>query len=147
MLSVDGTLIVILLSFIIFMVLMQRIYFTPMLAIKDERETSINSGKQAIESASQKRSQLEQEYDNAMADTRRKAQQTIQAKRDTAKAAAAEKLAAAREQALQDLSAKASALSSSKESVYQALQDDRETLSRVIVEKLTAQQRSATPVS
>jgi F-type H+-transporting ATPase subunit b len=142
MLSLDGTFLVMFLSFIIFMVLMQKIYFAPLMAIKHEREGAIDTGRNAAEEAAQKTAQLNREYEQQLGEAKRKAQQIVSEKRESAKGKAAEQVAAARQKALEEIESRSRQLNEARENVYQSLLPEREALSQTIIEKVAQSQRS-----
>lgn len=143
MLAVDGTFLVILFSFILFMGLMHSLFFGPVMRIKTEREGTIESDLGKSAEALEKSNRLAIEYQLKLGEAKRKAQLLVQEKRDKAKTDAAEKVKIARENAVQELDSKSARLKKTRETVYQELQPHRETLVQSIVEKLKGRQRSA----
>ena len=136
-----------LLSFVIFTLLMKRIYFGPLMVIKHEREGAIDGGRQAAQDAEQKTLSLNQEYEQRLNDARRQAQQVVQEKREAAKGKASEQVSKAREKALAEVEERSAGLKSTRDKVYQSLQPEREALVKTIIEKLSHGQKSVATAS
>lgn len=146
MLSIDGTFLVILLSFVIFMGLMKSLYFAPLMRIKHERESTIQGSHQIREEANGKAAQLSQQYSEELAKARSQAQQLIQEQRDRAKGSATEHLSLARQKAFSEMEQQASRIQKSREKVYQSLEPQREAFIQVILDRISPlqEQKSAT---
>lgn len=137
MLSIDGTFLFILVSFVLFMFVMKQIYFAPLMAIKHERESLVENSNAASQDAASKQVALNAEFEAKLAEARQKAQAVIGAKRDTAKARAQEITTAARDQAVAFQEAQLAQLNDSKESVYEALRDERSAFAKTIVNRIS----------
>lgn len=151
MLSIDGTFIVIFLSFIIFMALMKVVYFAPIIQLKQKREEIMQADYQSMEAAIQKAEQLTSQQKEKLADARFKSQQIIQEKRELAKKTAAEKLSTSRQKMVSDLERQTAQLKSDRERTYEFLKTQQEEFAQTIVEKLVKRQAtkagaSASPV-
>jgi F-type H+-transporting ATPase subunit b len=144
MFSIDATFLVIFFSFLVFMLVMNNVFFTPMLNIKNEREDTIEAGKTAADEAARKTASLTAEYQSHLAEARRKAQQIIQEKREWAKGNAQTHVTKAREEANSHIEAQSSQLKASRDKVYESLQEQREDFSRTIVEKLSSSHQKST---
>ncbi len=147
MLSIDGTFLVIFLSFFVFMVFMNGLFFKPIMKIKQERKQTIDTSHQAVKDVADKTAILSQEYQQQISEARRKAQQLIQEKRDWAKDQAGAHLGNARKDALDSLEHQTKQLKENRENVYQELQSHREALVETIIEKLSERQTSAAGAS
>jgi F0F1-type ATP synthase membrane subunit b/b' len=147
MFQIDGTLIVIFVSFLVFMGLMKVIFFDPIMTIKDTRDQTIETEQKAAEVAAMKKTQLSQEYDNQLVEARRKALQLVQEKREWAKKQAAERVSSVREKANQETEQQTTLLKESREKIYQSLQAQRDEFARSIIEKLSGREKSATGAS
>lgn len=143
MLSIDGTFLVIFLSFFVFMFVMKGLFFEPIMTLKREREGTVEAGQQAAEDAVQKRTHMLREYEQQLTEAKRKAQAVIQEKREWAKSSAASHLGKSREQALSDYEKQAALLKEARERVYQELQSERDAMAKTIVEKLNERQASS----
>lgn len=137
MFALDGTFLLVFLSFLLFMFGMKMIFFDPIMTIKQERENTIDAGKSAAADAEAKRGKVSLEYQEKMAEARRNAQKVIQEMREQAKSKAGERVAATRKQALETMDAQLLQLQTARESVYQTLQSERDDLTKAIVAKLT----------
>lgn len=142
MFAIDGTFLIMFFSFIVFMALMQKIYFSPLMAIKHEREGAIDTGRTSAEEAARKTAQLNVEYEQQLAEAKRKAQHIVSEKRDAAKGKAAEQVAAARQKALEEIETRSRQLNEARENVYQSLLPEREALAQTIIQKISHSQRS-----
>lgn len=142
MLTVDGTFLVILISFVLFMGFMKACFFEPMRQVKDEREQAIEAGRQASETAASKTQEQNQAYAQKMTEARRKAQHLVQEKREWAKGQAATRLTKAREEAQSFLAEQSEALKKSQDTVYQSLMPEREALAKTIIAKLSQREKS-----
>jgi F-type H+-transporting ATPase subunit b len=142
MLSLDGTFIVIFISFVVFMFLMRSLYFQPIMAIKTEREAVLEDGRETAETAAQKTVQISKDCQDQLAEARKKAQQVIQKKREQAKQSAAETLAKTREEALRRMEQQSTQLKATREEVYQELQSQREGFTQLIVQKVATSEDS-----
>lgn len=144
MFSIDATFLVVFFSFLVFMLIMDAMFFKPILAVKNERENSIEAGKQAAEEAARKTAELSQTYENQLAEARRKAQQIIQEKRAWAKTNASQHLAKAREQAHSQIAQQTELLKAERDQVYASLQSQRDDYANAIIEKLSRRQTHTT---
>lgn len=72
LLEIDGTLLFIAGSFILFTIVMQRVFYSPLLQIRQKREQHINGLKDAADVAVNKSQELEAEYTGKITATRKK---------------------------------------------------------------------------
>lgn len=142
MLTVDGTFLVILISFVLFMGFMKACFFEPIMQVKNEREKTIEAGRLASEEAAAKTLAQNHAYEQKMAEARRKAQHVVQEKRKWAKDQAATRLTNAREEAQSFLAQQSELLKQSQDTVYQSLLPQREELAKSIIAKLSQREKS-----
>ncbi len=133
----DGTFIVIVISFVVFMVLMRSIYFEPIRQIKDVREQKKADDKKDTQTHLADLEKVKAEYEQGLKDARKRSHQVLQEIRQEAKQSAAETLSNARTKATQELDAQMAELSAWREETYQKLAEDRKALAHHIVEKVT----------
>jgi F-type H+-transporting ATPase subunit b len=77
MLEINGTLIVMAISFIIFMVVMQKIFYAPMYEVKEERNGYINENISSARKAQEEASNIAKNYDNNITQARIKANNLV----------------------------------------------------------------------
>lgn len=136
MMSLDGTCLIVFLSFFVFVWVMKPLFFDPMLALKQQRETHIQSGEVAAAQAAEKTKQLQNDYEARMAQARLKAQQLLGEKREQARQQAADRLARSRQAVLEQHQSLAAQLESSQASAYQQLSSQQDDLVKVISQKV-----------
>ena len=143
MLSIDGTFFCVFVSFLIFMTLMNLLFFKPVSAIKTQREALVRSGRQASDEADAKRSELEREVEARLSNARHRAHELIAEKRSVAQQQATGKTSAAQAEARETIAAASQRLAATRDAVREQLQGERDALARTIVEKLSS--RTMTP--
>lgn len=72
LLAINGTLVLIALSFVIFTVVMQKVFYGPMARIREQRKQHIDGIKNAAEAASNKAEELDTEYTEKIKSARKK---------------------------------------------------------------------------
>ena len=77
MLEIDGTLLVIFISFIVFMFIMQKIFYAPMSEVRQERKNYIDTNKDMAVSAKIESETLIKEYDNKITQARIKSNNLV----------------------------------------------------------------------
>ena len=132
----DGTFIVVIISFIGFMLLMRSIYFEPIRQIKAERETKKATDKQNASDYLKELEALQASYEQGLQDARKKAQQQIQQLRQNAKQSAAEKISAAKADAQKALDQKLIELAKWQEETYDTLKSERQALTQIVIGKV-----------
>jgi F0F1-type ATP synthase membrane subunit b/b' len=137
MIQLDGTVLIVFLSFFVYMFLMKAIYFDPIMRIKHEREDSIDKGYQMATDADKKTVEIEETYQKSMVEARRKAQAVMQKYREEARAKASAQLHEARQQALTEIDQRVSELRQSQDSVYHQLEGQKDELAAMIAKKLS----------
>ncbi len=134
--EIDGTLIVVIISFFVFMLLMRSVYFEPIRQIKAERERKKEEDRKSTETHLADLEKMKAEYEQGLKDARKRSHLVLQEIRQKAKESAFETLTAARQQAAKELEAQMTELSSWQENAYQKLAEDRSELARLIVQKV-----------
>lgn len=132
----DATLPLMALQFILLVVVLNAVFYKPLSKAIDDRDDYIRKNLLEARERLAKTEKLAQQYDQELADTRRKSQATIAAAQEDAQKIAAQKMAQAqaeaqaqREQAMQEIEQqKAEALATLEQQV--------DALSRQILEKL-----------
>lgn len=138
MLSFNATLVVVLISFVIFMLAMKAIYFDPIMRIKHERERRLTEDRNSAQRFAEEFERIHAEYEAGLKKARKEAHQVIQAVRQRAKAEAQQALVAARGQAQTEMDRQMTELQNWRETTYRQLEGEREALTRVIIGKVTA---------
>lgn len=77
LLQFDGTLFVILISFIVFAVVMQKIFYVPMRTLIENRDNYISGNHEEAKNAAEKSAKILEEYRNKIREARLSSQQTI----------------------------------------------------------------------
>jgi F-type H+-transporting ATPase subunit b len=77
LLQFDGTLIVIAVSFIIFMFVMQKIFYAPISEVREERDNYINQNVSVAQNTRQEAEDLVSDYNSKIANAKIKASQTV----------------------------------------------------------------------
>jgi len=132
----DGTFLLIIVSFFLFMLLMRTIYFEPIRQIQAKRAKKLADDEAAARQLATDYDYLSQEYEQSLAEARRKAQQLIQTQRQGARVDAEKTIAEARQKAQASLDATLANLAQERESVYQQLGQERQALAALIVAKV-----------
>lgn len=132
------TLILMLVSFIIFMVLMKAIYFDPMLKIRAEREQKLTDDQKSADQFVEDFERIFAEYQATLQNARKEAHTLIQELRLKSKASAHETLQQARSEAQAESDRQMADLHQWRETTYLQLKDERHTLSQAIIGKITS---------
>ncbi|MBY0403585.1 MAG: ATP synthase F0 subunit B [Cyanobacteria bacterium] len=137
MLSIDGTFIFILASFVIFMLLMRSLFFEPIRQIKAEREQKISGDKLSAEEFSKTFENLSKDFELKLKEARQKAHRLISEASESAKKEAASQLSQSREEARNFLDTKMVEIAEQREATYRDLASDRLAFVQSIIEKIT----------
>lgn len=138
MITFNGTLILTLISFAVFMFLMKIVYFDPILAVKEERERRLSDDKDAAQRFSEEFARIQADYEQNLRQARKEAHQIIQEIRQQAKSTAQDTLNQARQDAQQETDRQLAELNAWREETYQQLADERAALTQTIIQKVTA---------
>lgn len=130
------TLILIMTSFIVFMVMMKKSFFDPIRGIKQEREKKLLDERQSAQTILKEQQTLESNYETGIRDARKKSQEIIQEFRTEAKAKADAKLNESRQQAQSHLEKGMDELSSWRNETYSQLEHERQELAKHIIQRL-----------
>jgi F-type H+-transporting ATPase subunit b len=145
MLSIDLTFVLVLVSFLGFMLAMKAVFFDPIQKVKEDRAQKLKTDRESAHNAAETHNKLNRDYEAQLREARKRAQQVIQEIRQEAKGKAGERVLQARENARQELEAKMEELARQREEVYEQLAPNRKALAHTIVEKVRA--GSQTPVN
>lgn len=131
------TLILMLVSFIIFMVLMKAIYFDPMLKVRAEREQKLTDDQESARQFAEDFERIFAEYQASLQSARKEAHALIQELRLKSKASAQETLQNARTEAQTESDRQMADLHQWRETTYRQLEGERYALTQAIVGKVT----------
>lgn len=134
----NATLVVVMISFVIFMVAMKAIYFDPILKIKDKREHKLKDDRNAAQRFIEEFERLQVDYEAGLKQARKEAHQAIQEIRQQAKTQAQKTLMEARTNAQAETDRQMADLQQWRETTYQKLDSDRESLKRAVIAKVTS---------
>lgn len=140
----NATLLIVMLSFVVFMLLMKAWYFDPMLKLKYTREGKLEEDRTSAQRFAEEYERLHAEYEAGLKQARKEAHQVIQEVRQKAKASAQETLAEARGKAQAESEQQMTELKNWRETTYQQLEREREALTQAIIAKITPGQKVRT---
>lgn len=143
MFAIDGTLLVIFFSFLIFMMVLRSLFFEPVAQIKKTRVAAVKTATQAAESAGHDRTTAAETYAARIREAQQQALLSVQAKREEARQKAASHVAQARSAALSRVESQTDALRGAQESAYAALESEKQGYVAAIIAKLSAGQTPA----
>ena len=136
MFDINGTFLIVFISFLGFVVLMKALFFDPLMQTIDQRETLIDgaaaSAKQALESQQQVSEMISQKLHQAYA----QAQGVVQQKTDVAQQKASELKLSATQSANAQLDKAVVQLNDQAQQSYQSLQGEQKELAEKIIQKL-----------
>lgn len=139
-----GTLLIVFLSFVVFMLLMKAVYFDPILKIKHARERKILEEQETALKMAEEYAALSREYEAGLKKARQEAHRLIQEIRQQAKQSAQDSLAKSREEALAETARQMDALAQWREETYRQMESERESLKRTILDKVVIGSRMQT---
>ena len=137
MISFNATLLVILVSFVVFMLLMKAWYFDPIMVVKDERERKLTADQEATRQFVEDFERIYAEYQAQLQNARKEAHALIQEVRQQAKLSAQQALQNARAEAQTESDRQMAELSQWRESTYLQLEGERDALTQAIIRKVT----------
>lgn len=138
MLEFNATFILVVISFVIFMLFMKSLYFDPVGRIKQTRISRIEADQQSAAAYLADYDQLRQKYELGLSAARKEAQQIIQNLRRNAKQSAGEMIAAAKTEAGAHLEKEISELHRAQEAAYLEVSSQKSELVRLIIQKVTS---------
>lgn len=141
----DGTLILVLLSFVGFMLAMRTVYFEPIRRVKAEREALLHAQQQDAVAFAAQCARTQAELDARLRQARQEAQARIQRSRQAAKETARGMAAAARETARQTLEEQLADLARWQAETYHTLGSERPHLAAMVLDRVT--RRPAVPTT
>jgi F-type H+-transporting ATPase subunit b len=136
MLSFDATFLVILLSFLVFMVAMRAVFFMPVARILAEREQRVHGDWEAIRSSQKTIDELEQAVEAGLSAARQRAQQLIVEAQNAAKTSGAEVIQSARLRSEQHLEQELADLKAQREQLYGQLSEQRPVWVGALLQKV-----------
>lgn len=147
MLQFDGTLIVIAVSFLVFMMIMQRIFYRPMQEIRQEREKYINNNRQTAQSALDESVNLQKDYDCKIGQARHKANGIVSESTNKANQEKILIIGDANTKANQELSEAREGISNDKNNAVEALKPQIISLAHGISSKILGEEVSISGIS
>lgn len=138
MMTLDGTSILVFLSFLLFMGLMKSLFFEPLLQIKLERDTMVETSHQETQNSQKKAEEVEYEISLRLSQARHQSQTLIQEFREKARAQASELIATAKKQATEQMNAQKGVLHQAQDAVYQELRSEQDEWAQSIAQKVKA---------
>lgn len=123
MFDINGTLLLVLISFVIFMGLMKTLFFEPVGQVLNERATTLDGDITAAKDAQTKQRDALHSYDERLRNARQQAQVIIQERREEAREKASATIAEARSQAQAELATQMDQLAQTRQSIYNDLKE------------------------
>lgn len=136
MFDFDATLPMMALQFIVLAVILNAVFYKPIGKVLDERAEYIRSNESQAREKLARASKLAQEYEQRLAESRKKSQSIIANAQAEAKKIADEKIAGAQREAIAQKEAAAKEIEQEKQAAMSALEQQVDALSRQILEKL-----------
>jgi F-type H+-transporting ATPase subunit b len=131
-----NTFIVMIISFLVFMVLMKNVFFDPIREIKQERELATSGQLAESEALLTEHQALFASYEEELKKARLQAQKIITEFRDKAKQDAYAKVNATREDSRVTLEKQLADIAEEREAVYGQLESEKKTLVSLILDKV-----------
>ncbi|AFZ18983.1 F0F1-type ATP synthase, beta subunit [Allocoleopsis franciscana PCC 7113] len=132
----DATLPLMALQFILLVVVLNAVFYKPLSKAIDDRDDYIRKNSLEARERLTKAEKLAQQYEQELAETRRKSQATIAAAQADAQKIAAEKMAQAQGEAQVQREQAAQEIEQQKAEALSSLEQQVDALSRQIIEKL-----------
>lgn len=137
MLSVNGTFLLVLISFVVFMLMMRAMFFEPVRKVKAEREEKLKGDQDSAQRAALEMTELQLNYENELKQARAKAQALVGSLQTQARQEAQATVLKARQKGQEDLDKRMAELHQWREDTYQTLSAERQNLTRMIVDKVS----------
>lgn len=138
MFDFDATLPLMAVQFLLLMVILNAVFYKPLTKSLDERSNYILTNQSDARERLEKADRLAKQYEQELADSRRKAQATIAAAQEAAQKIAAQQVAEAQQEAQAKREQVQRELDQQKAEAMQTLEQQVESLSRQILDKLLA---------
>lgn len=140
MLEFDATAIVIAISFIVFMLIMNAIFYKPLLKLQDEREDYIANNKQQAQNYQNEAQGLLSEHDEIIKQTKKQAKDIISDVLEKAKNEKGEKVAEANQQASEKIRNFHDEMAVAKTQLKDSLSNDMHEIARQISSKILGEE-------
>lgn len=140
MLEFDATAIVIAISFIVFMLIMNDIFYKPLLKLQDEREDYIANNKQQAQNYQNEAQGLLSEHDEIIKQTKKQAKDIISDVLEKAKNEKGEKVAEANQQASERIRSFHDEMAVAKTQLKDSLSNDMHEIARQISSKILGEE-------
>lgn len=140
MLEFDATAIVIAISFIVFMLIMNAIFYKPLLKLQDEREDYIANNKQQAQNYQNEAQGLLSEHDEIIKQTKKQAKDIISDVLEKAKNEKGEKVAEANQQAAERIRSFHDEMAVAKTQLKDSLSNDMHEIARQISSKILGEE-------
>lgn len=138
MFDFDATLPLMAVQFLLLMVLLNALFYKPLTKALDDRDAYIRSNQVDAKERLEKSERLAKQYEQELADSRRKAQAIIAAAQDDAQKIAAQQMAEAQQEAQAQREQAQKELDQQRDEAMRSLEQQVESLSRQILDKLLA---------
>lgn len=139
MFDFDATLPLMAVQFLLLAAVLNAVFYKPLGKAIDERAEYVRTNEAEARERLAKAEQLAKQYEQQLAEARRKAQSVIASAQEDAKKIAAEKIAEAQKQAQEEREAAQREIDAQKQAAMQTLEQQVDALSRQILEKLLGQ--------
>lgn len=138
MFDFDATMPLMAVQFLLLMVLLNALFFKPLMKSLDDRDNYIRSNQVDAQAQLDKAQRLAKQYEQELADTRRQSQSTIAAAQAEAQKIASQQLAAAQQEAQAQREQVQVELDQQKAEAMRSLEQQVEQLSQQIRDKVLA---------
>lgn len=136
MFDFDATLPLMAIQFLLLMVLLNALFFKPLMKALDDRDSYIRSNQVDAQERLANAERLAKQYEDELAASRREAQAIVANAQNEAQQIAAQRLAAAQQEAQAQREQAQRELDQQKAEAMQSLEQQVETLSRQILDKV-----------
>lgn len=136
MFDFDATLPFMAIQFLIFTWLLNQIFYKPLTKVLDERDEYIRDNETEARKQLSKTKELAEQYEQQLADARRKSQEILQQAQEDAKKITAQKIAEAQQEVQAQKNQVAQELIEQKNTALATLEQQVDSLSGQILEKL-----------
>ncbi len=136
MFDFDATLPLMAIQFLLLMVLLNALFFKPLMKALDDRDSYIRSNQADAQERLANAERLAKQYEDELAASRREAQAIVANAQNEAQQIAAQRLAAAQQEAQAQREQAQRELDQQKAEAMQSLEQQVETLSRQILDKV-----------
>lgn len=138
MFDVNGTVVVVFGSFAVYMVVMNKLFFAPMLRVTEERQSLINGAINTAQDVLTKQDALTKDCEAKLRQAREQAQQQLQGVVGEARTNADAVKASAREKALSQVQEQSQQLDKAATQWYETIKTQENEFATLISDKITA---------